>query len=600
MAAAAPAKGSVAPAPQIRGLRYIRPLGSGGTCWVYLYQQAQPQRPVAVKVSKRRANRHSHELFLKEATFMARLSEHPYILSIYAAGVSADGHDYIVMEYAPGGNFKRIMKTSQLGQEQALDLGVRIASALYTAHQQGIIHRDVKPGNVLVTADHLPVLADFGISASTYQAAKAKGLSIPWAAPEVIAHKSGGSEASDIYSLGATLFGLLAGKSPYEYAFRVHSEEELAQAIMEREAPHFLRQEAAEDFERVLRKAMAHDREERYFSALDFARDMQVLQNRLYQQMTPLIAQDADLYPTSEELGIEGRLILTEPGAGLSQTGKELNKHRSKLLASARGNSRPAQAQASPTRQEETQASTSDAGNRLQRVKNAPQHQHDQAAGQAQQGTQPPAHSPYPANQALPDELNDATRPAFTPGQQASDLPDVTRQSVVSRAQVLAHRKLNLARRVGLSALSCLLAAVLATGLGVATHHEAGESVQTTTSSQTLHATASDAAGATDQAPAASTAVPPVSNGRGHRQDGHIQFTWSNPDPQPGDSYLWEQIPADQAADQTSNWQGAHESSQASVSIAAESDQLPCIRVALQRANHQLSTHSTTICAPKA
>lgn len=295
-------------APVIRNLRYLRPLGSGGTCWVYLYEQKEPQRLVAVKVSKQRANNKSHELFLTEATFMARLSKHPAILSIFSAGVSRDGHDYIVMEYAPGGNCKRIMKTKPLSQPQALNLGVHIASALYTAHQQGIIHRDVKPGNVLITADNLPVLADFGISASTYRASQAKGLSIPWAAPEVIAHQSGGSEASDIYSLGATLFGLLTGKSPYEYGFKVHNEQELSEAITTLELPKLRRREADTDFERVLRKTMAHNQEERYFSALDFARDMQVLQAHLYGSMTPLIAYNTDPYPTSEELGTSGRL----------------------------------------------------------------------------------------------------------------------------------------------------------------------------------------------------------------------------------------------------------------------------------------------------
>lgn len=298
--------------PHIRNLKYLYPLSSGGTCWVYLYQQMPQQYPVAVKVSKEKSSQLSHELFLKEATFMARLSEHPYILSIHSAGFSGDGHDYIVMEYAPGGNCKAIMKTRPINQRQALDLGVRIASALYTAHQQGIIHRDVKPGNVLITADSLPVLADFGISATTHQASRARGLSIPWAPPEIIDRKSGGSEAGDIYSLGATLFGLLTGKSPFEYGFHVRNEQELSEAIMTHDVPRFHNGEADQDFERVLRKAMAHNREERYFSALDFARDMQVLQARRYQSMTPLIAHETARFPTSEELGISGRLVRTE------------------------------------------------------------------------------------------------------------------------------------------------------------------------------------------------------------------------------------------------------------------------------------------------
>ena len=207
-------------APALPGLRLIRPLDLGGTAAVYLYEQEGLSRPVAVKVALQGSmDRQTHQLFLREAKTLAKLSTHPCILSIHQALVSDDGRDCLVLEYAPGGSCKAIMLNGGMDQEGVLDLGVRMASALYCAHERGILHRDVKPSNFLITDQGLPVLADFGISSGIYGGERAGGLSIPWAAPEVLASRSGGSEASDIYSLGASLFGMLAGRSPYEYAY---------------------------------------------------------------------------------------------------------------------------------------------------------------------------------------------------------------------------------------------------------------------------------------------------------------------------------------------------------------------------------------------
>ncbi|BDR54279.1 hypothetical protein KIMH_03900 [Bombiscardovia apis] len=532
-------------APHIRNMHYIRPLGSGGTCWVYLYQQAEPQRNVAVKVSKQRASHSSHELFLKEATFMARLSEHPSILSIYSAGVSRDGRDYIVMEYAPGGNYKRIMKTTRLSEQEALDLGVRIASALYTAHQQGIIHRDVKPGNVLVTADQQPVLADFGISASTYQASQAKGLSIPWAAPEIIAHKSGGSESSDIYSLGATLFGLLTGKSPYEYGFQVHSEHELSHTIMTQEPPRLRKGEASEDFERVLRKAMAHSREERYFSALDFARDMQVLQARLYGKMTPLIANDTDFYPTSEELGMSGRMVEAEEGY------EEIPEENVALESSSQAPRPP-----------------------------------EGASGRSLPAPQPPT-APSRLRSIGSSERQLPPPPKLTM-QQAAENPN-SRATFQVSGNRLTGREMATGKQqqILVATISALLAIVLAVGLGwVAWRHvdSVGTARQQTTSPHSFSNSA-----------ASSEPVPELTNGEGHWEGDYAVFTWTNPKPKPGDSYLWQRSQPG-AQGKVDNWQQAQQVKQANVSVVQDSGEQTCIQVALMRADKRIAAQATTIC----
>lgn len=295
--------------PHLPGYRYVRILDKGATSSVYLYEQEAPSRSVAVKASA--YSHDAHELFLREANFLARLSTHPYILTIHQATVSEEGRDCLILDYASGGSCKALMRAGGLDEEQTLDLGVRMASALYSAHTKGIIHRDVKPGNFLITDQGLPVLGDFGISASTYGTADAVGLSIPWAAPEILARRSGGSEASDIYSLGASLFGMLTGRSPFEYGYRVANEDQLAQAIMHRDLPRLRQGEASLEFEQILDKAMARGRDDRYYTALDFGRAMQRLQGDSYGHTTPFIGEGVEPFPDD---GRGGR----EDGSGIN------------------------------------------------------------------------------------------------------------------------------------------------------------------------------------------------------------------------------------------------------------------------------------------
>ena len=96
--------------PKLPGYDFVQMLGSGATATVYLYNQRMPARPVAVKASAKTLDPRAAALFNREANFMAKLSSHPYILPVYGAGVTSDGHGYIVIEYAPGGTYNSIMK----------------------------------------------------------------------------------------------------------------------------------------------------------------------------------------------------------------------------------------------------------------------------------------------------------------------------------------------------------------------------------------------------------------------------------------------------------------------------------------------------------
>ena len=196
--------------PKLPGYDFVQMLGSGATATVYLYNQRMPARPVAVKASAKTLAPRAAALFNREANFMAKLSSHPYILPVYGAGVTSDGHGYIVIEYAPGGTYNSIMKARSMTCEQVLDLGIKLSSALFTAHRSNIIHHDIKPSNILITSQGLPVLGDFGISTDVYDRTET-GFSPPWAPPEVLQHLTNGSEAADIYSLAGTLYAMFGG-----------------------------------------------------------------------------------------------------------------------------------------------------------------------------------------------------------------------------------------------------------------------------------------------------------------------------------------------------------------------------------------------------
>ncbi len=282
--------------PRIPGYDFVRPLGAGSEATVYLYQQRSPARPVAVKVSGRSLDPQAAARFRNEADFMAQISSHPYILSIFESGVTDTGFGYIVFEFAPGGSYKEALRKAVLTVDQTLDLGIDLASALFTAHRNGIIHRDIKPSNVLINAQGMPALSDFGVSTSVYDH-RTTGFSLPWAPPEVVSGASGGNEASDIYSLGATLFAMLTGRSPYEYAYHASSKQELATAIVNRPLPKLDRPEVPPQVERVLRKALDKDPRRRYHSALDFARSMQRVQYALYGHATPTSMEGVPQYP---------------------------------------------------------------------------------------------------------------------------------------------------------------------------------------------------------------------------------------------------------------------------------------------------------------
>lgn len=267
--------------PTLPGLTYVRPLGSGGFADVFLYIQDMPRRQVAVKVLPSDVrDPELRRMFNAEADILAYLSAHPAIVTVYQAGVSADGRPYIVMEFCPGTLGTRY-RAEKIPLDEALDIGVRTASAVESMHRVGLVHRDVKPSNLLVTSYGLTALADFGIASSLRQRRDQgiQAMTIPWSAPEVVAHESGATVASEVWSLGATVYALLAGRSPFERTDGgPNTPDDLRARITKAKLPPIDRHDVPDQMYEVLRGAMRRKPGDRYSSALQFARALRAVQ----------------------------------------------------------------------------------------------------------------------------------------------------------------------------------------------------------------------------------------------------------------------------------------------------------------------------------
>ncbi|MFN8168384.1 MAG: serine/threonine-protein kinase [Candidatus Nanopelagicales bacterium] len=299
--------------PTLAGYEYIDLLGTGGFADVYLYEQQMPRRRVAVKVLRDQGLTDDlRAQFTSEANVMASLSSHPYIVTIYAADVAADGRPYLVMEYYSGPNLSVRCRQRPLGVSEALRIGVQISGAVETAHRSGVLHRDLKPANILTSAFGKPGLTDFGISAVKADGtADAGGLSIPWSPPELLDDGGVADERSDVYSLAATVHTMLVGRSPFEVVGGGNSALDLMSRIERQQVPGVGRGDAPASLDRVLAAAMAKSPDARPASAAAFARTLQAVEREMRLQPTELDVPDepgtadGDTAPTPHDRGLD-------------------------------------------------------------------------------------------------------------------------------------------------------------------------------------------------------------------------------------------------------------------------------------------------------
>ncbi|HBE80546.1 MAG TPA: hypothetical protein DDW65_22585 [Firmicutes bacterium] len=263
---------------KILGNRYrlIELIGEGGMALVYKAECSLLCRTVAVKILRPQYASDSEfvERFRREARAAASLS-HPNIVGIYDVG-QEDGVDYIVMEYIPGENLKAIIrKEAPLSIERSLDITKKISEALHHAHQRNIVHRDIKPHNILITPDGQVKVTDFGIaraiSASSFTQTGVVVGSVQYSSPEQARGGVVGPQ-SDLYSLGCVLYEMLTGTVPFQGETSVSI---ALKHIQENYTPaQEIRPDIPESTLLILEKAMAKELEDRYPSALAMIKDI--------------------------------------------------------------------------------------------------------------------------------------------------------------------------------------------------------------------------------------------------------------------------------------------------------------------------------------
>ncbi|AWB93358.1 serine/threonine-protein kinase [Aeromicrobium chenweiae] len=325
------------PPPELDGFTFVRLIGHGGFADVYLYRQAVPARDVAVKVMHPFAGADT-EFFHAEANVMAQLSGHPSIVPIFQADVAADGRPYIVMEYCPAPSLGERYRTEQIPLPDVLEIGIKVSAAVETAHRAGILHRDIKPHNILTNAYGAPLLTDFGIAAATDDPETVETtLSVPWAPPEAFRGATVRDVRSDVYSLGATVYSLLAGRSPYQRDDRTNDPIAMGIRISTEPLRPTGRADVPATLEHVLARAMAKAVDDRYPSAFDFARALQQVQVDL--GLPPTRIEVLDSSPgarrpvqVSDDLATVRAFTVTVP-EGVPDVGTRLNPRTSPTAA---------------------------------------------------------------------------------------------------------------------------------------------------------------------------------------------------------------------------------------------------------------------------
>jgi serine/threonine protein kinase len=246
-------------------------LGKGGMATVELAEDTQLGRKVAVKrlFASLAGDEVFQERFFREARMAAALS-HPNLVAVYDVGED-EGLPYIVMEYVEGETIAELMKrTGPVPPERAVDLLLQVCAGLEAAHAAGLVHRDIKPQNLLVRSDGVVKVADFGI-ARTVQATQLTQVGTVLGTAAYLAPEQAAGEqvtaAADIYSLGAVAYELLTGRTPYKF-------EALAELAIKQQQPPPPLPDTPPALGAAVLRALAFKPEDRPPSAAMFAREL--------------------------------------------------------------------------------------------------------------------------------------------------------------------------------------------------------------------------------------------------------------------------------------------------------------------------------------
>ena len=515
--------------PDLPGFVYLDWLGGGGFADVFRYQDALG-RKVAVKV----LHGGGASAFDAEANLMAKLSSHPNIVSVFQAGVAADGRPFLVMEECGTAHLGARIAKRLLTASKAMEIAIQVAGAVETAHRMGILHRDIKPANILFTEFGRPALTDFGISEGAEVRAANNALSRLWA-PQEQYPDSGLAMGpwSDVFSLAATTWAMLVGRSPLEEPGGANDRLSLRHRARTFTPRPTGRQDVPDLLERVLATALARDPGQRYPSALEFARALQGVQGQMNESVTPI-----DVLSDRLEEDLDDATELHDSGTRISGF----------MLID------PDQAA------DHTAVSTGPSSG----VTSPFEHSDPQAAAP------PPAQVALHGRGHAAPGVRDFTGPA---------VPELDGHTVVEGQGVVGPaaepspltlqpdkgqpRGMMIGAVVGVAAV-----VVIAVAWSVAGRMPGDPAVGPTTAAQ-------------PQDPVI-LRVPPVEDLEGAVADGEATFTWTNPDPKDGDTYMYEQL---SAADE----QPVDFVDKPTVTVPAQPGRT-CVAVSLRRSDGRVSS----------
>jgi serine/threonine protein kinase len=568
--------------PELPGYRFIRHIGTGGNARVYLYEQDLPSRKVAVKVLNDSAlSEAARRRFTAEANVTAVLA-HRHIVQVFDAKVTDDGRPYIVMPFYPQPNLSVRARRAHFSVAEVLRIGIQIGSAVETSHRNGVLHRDIKPQNILTDSYGEPALTDFGIATTTL-GDDPEGLSVPWSPPEILHGTGPGDQRSDVYSLGATLWHLLVGRPPFEQPDGGNSTVQLMQRINAEPPPRTQRADVPDSLERLLRQTMAKDPAARPQTAMELIRGLQLVEQELRLTITQPILPA--LEPEEEDSRGDTVARPRANGGEATSGGKPGTLH---------AGSRPATRPATPVAGWTAGPS---AGQLIEPAAELPAEMADTQDATIARGGQPAA-SRLPAAGAPEHEtpapvLARSGAPSTAQsGQAGEDAATRNRPPVRldpradaapplhATAQPRPSRRLVLAGG-GLLAVVAAVAAVLALS-----HGSGGRSPAAAGTSQA----AQQNGGGNALGPgAAAPGQPDVTARRVSTTE--VEFSWTYANSAPGDTFRWQELSEGAGAP-------VHVATKPDVLIAVAQGHSACITVTVRSADGQASEPSNSFCSP--
>lgn len=262
-------------------------IGAGGMGVVYRAEDERLNRAVALKVlhSGSISDTKTRTRFRREARILSQLN-HPHIATIFDFDTE-EGIDFLVMEFVPGESLDQILKRGTLSEKEVVRIGIQLFEALEEAHEQGVIHRDLKPGNILLTPKEQVKVLDFGLAKFVETAVVSPGSlvesltsegsitgTVPYMSPEQLRGEEL-DERSDLYSAGAVLYELITGQRPFPET-QVHL---LIEAILHKSPtpPIAIKPAISSNLDNVIQKSLKKSSQQRYQSASSFLDDLRLL-----------------------------------------------------------------------------------------------------------------------------------------------------------------------------------------------------------------------------------------------------------------------------------------------------------------------------------